>query len=172
MTGLTMVQTLPIFRDSILIIAPVLNNLGNKRRGVVIITTAQLHSTKPELSHSTFAVAVGDSRWKGSLTMVPARNKAKCPSPVNHTTKTIHHHHHHHHHHHYFHHQTKYQIRRLDKNNTICLTENSIKVDLSSRETFILFLRLIFYHNFSTVTTIKYFSLRSIFCQRNGRQII
>ena len=37
---------------------------------------------------------------KTSLTMVPAGNKAKCLSSVNHTTKTIHHHHHHHHHHH------------------------------------------------------------------------
>ena len=36
---------------------------------------------------------VGDSRWWGSLTMVPAGNKAKHLSSVNHTTKTIHHHH-------------------------------------------------------------------------------
>ena len=42
---------------------------------------------------------IGDARWWGSLTMVPARNKAKRLSSVNHTTKTIHHHHHHHHHH-------------------------------------------------------------------------
>ena len=28
-------------------------------------------------------------------------NKAKCPSSVNHTTKTVHHDHHHHHHHHW-----------------------------------------------------------------------
>ena len=34
----------------------------------------------------------GDLRWWGSLTVVPARNKAKRLSPVNHTTKTIHHH--------------------------------------------------------------------------------
>ena len=33
---------------------------------------------------------VGDSRWWKSLTMVPARNKAKRLSSVNHTTKTIH----------------------------------------------------------------------------------
>ena len=33
---------------------------------------------------------VGDSQWWGSLTMVPAGNKAKCLSSVNHTTKTIH----------------------------------------------------------------------------------
>ena len=33
---------------------------------------------------------VGDSRWWGSLTMVPAGNKAKRLSSVNHTTKTIH----------------------------------------------------------------------------------
>ena len=38
---------------------------------------------------------VGDSRWWGSLTMVPAGNKAKRLSSVNHTTKTIHYHHHH-----------------------------------------------------------------------------
>ena len=36
---------------------------------------------------------VGDSRWWGSLAMVPAGNKAKSLSSVNHTTKTIHHHH-------------------------------------------------------------------------------
>ena len=33
---------------------------------------------------------VGDSRWWGSLTVVPAGNKAKRLSSVNHTTKTIH----------------------------------------------------------------------------------
>ena len=38
---------------------------------------------------------VRDSRWWGSLTMVPAGNKAKRLLSVNHTTKTIHHHHHH-----------------------------------------------------------------------------
>ena len=31
--------------------------------------------------------------------MVPAENKAKRLSSVNHTARTIHHHHHHHHHH-------------------------------------------------------------------------
>ena len=35
---------------------------------------------------------VGDSRWWGSLTMVPDGNKAECLSSVNHTAKTIHHH--------------------------------------------------------------------------------
>ena len=39
---------------------------------------------------------VGDSRWWGSLTMVPAGKKAKFLSSVKHTTKTIHYHHHHH----------------------------------------------------------------------------
>ena len=34
---------------------------------------------------------VRDSWWWGSLTIVPAGNKAKCLSSVNHTTKTIHH---------------------------------------------------------------------------------
>ena len=38
---------------------------------------------------------VGDSRWWGSLTMVPPGNKAKRLSWVNHTTKTINHYHHH-----------------------------------------------------------------------------
>ena len=36
-----------------------------------------------------------------SLTMVPAGNKAKRLSSVNHTTKTIYHYHHNHHHHHH-----------------------------------------------------------------------
>ena len=40
---------------------------------------------------------VRDSRRWGSLTMVPAENKAKRLSSVNHTARTIHHHHHHHH---------------------------------------------------------------------------
>ena len=91
------------------------------RRGVVLITTAQLHSTKSELRFcagsnpawhigdnctTSFNLAwtqvlrgfkpcsrrVGDSRWWRSLTMVPAGNKAKRLSSVNHTTKTIHHH--------------------------------------------------------------------------------
>ena len=39
---------------------------------------------------------VRDSRWWRSLTMIPAGNKAKRLSSVNHTTKTIHHHDHHH----------------------------------------------------------------------------
>ena len=39
---------------------------------------------------------VEDLRWWGSLTMVPAGNKAKRLSSVNHTIKTIHHRHHHH----------------------------------------------------------------------------
>ena len=63
------------------------------RRGVVDITTAQLHSTKPGLrfyASTNPARRVGDSRWRGSLTMVPAGNKAKRLSSVNHTTKTIH----------------------------------------------------------------------------------
>ena len=37
---------------------------------------------------------VGDSRWWGSLTAVPAASKAKRLSSVNYATKTIHHHHH------------------------------------------------------------------------------
>ena len=40
---------------------------------------------------------VGDSRWGGSLTIIPVENKAKQLSSVNHTTKTIYLHYHHHH---------------------------------------------------------------------------
>ena len=36
---------------------------------------------------------IGDLQWWASLTMVPARNKAKPLSSVNHSTKTIHHNH-------------------------------------------------------------------------------
>ena len=59
----------------------------------MVITTAQLHSTKPELrfcAGSNPARRVGDSRWWGCLTMVPAGNKAKRLSSVNQTPKTIH----------------------------------------------------------------------------------
>ena len=70
-------------------------------RGVVVITAAQLHSTKPLLRFCTGSKQlVRDWRWWVSLTMVPAENMAKRVSPVDHTTKAIHHHHHHHHHHH------------------------------------------------------------------------
>ena len=46
--------------------------------------SAQLHSTKPELSLNLRRV--GDSWWWGSKTMVSAGNKAKRLSSVNHTT--------------------------------------------------------------------------------------
>ena len=67
---------------------------------VLVITTAQLHSTRPELrfcagSNPACGVsAVEHLRWWESLTMVSAGNKAKHLSSVNHTTKTIHYHHH------------------------------------------------------------------------------
>ena len=48
---------------------------------------------------------VRDSRWWGSLTMVPARNKAEPLSLVSHTTKAFYHHHHYYYHHHHHHHQ-------------------------------------------------------------------
>ena len=63
----------------------------------MVITTVQLHSTKPKLRFcvgSNLVRHVGDSQWWGSLRMVPAGNKVKCLLSVNHTTKTIHHHHH------------------------------------------------------------------------------
>ena len=42
---------------------------------------------------------------------VPAANKAKRLSSVNHTTKTIVHHHYHHHHHHHHHQKANYNIK-------------------------------------------------------------
>ena len=64
-----------------------------------IISTSQLHSTKPELKlcagFKSCSRRVGDSRWWGSLAMAPAGDKAKRLSSVNHTTKINHHHHHH-----------------------------------------------------------------------------
>ena len=62
----------------------------------MVITTAQLQSTKPELrfyAGSNSARGVSEIRGGKGLTMNPAGNKAKRPLSVNHTTKTIHHHH-------------------------------------------------------------------------------
>ena len=59
---------------------------------VLVITTAQLHSTKPELRFCA-GCCVGDLQWWGSLTMFPAGNKGKCLSSANHTTKSTHHDH-------------------------------------------------------------------------------
>ena len=73
------------------------NALMMWRRGVVVINAAQLLSTKPELKvlrrFKSCTQSVRDSRWWGSLVMVPAGNKAKRLPSVNHITKTIHHHH-------------------------------------------------------------------------------
>ena len=46
-----------------------------------------------------YPLKTSENRWWGSLAMVPAGNKTKLLSSVNHTTKTIHHHYLHHHHH-------------------------------------------------------------------------
>ena len=56
--------------------------------GIVIIKAW----TQVLLRFKSCSPRVGDSRWWGSLTMVPAGNKAKWDWSVNHTTKTIHHH--------------------------------------------------------------------------------
>ena len=67
------------------------NYSQNWCRGVVVITTVQLHSTKSELQvrHKFKYCSQHDgySRWWGSLTMVLAGNKTKRLSSVNHTTK-------------------------------------------------------------------------------------
>ena len=52
----------------------------------------QLNLNSGSVQVQTLLVGVGDLRWWGSLTMVPAGNKAKRLSSVNHTAKTIHHH--------------------------------------------------------------------------------
>ena len=70
------------------------------RRGVVVITTAQLHSPKPELSfcagsnpaRGVSEIREGEDLWQWSRLEIRLRL-----SSVNDTTKTIHHHHHHHH---------------------------------------------------------------------------
>ena len=65
------------------------------RRGGVVITTAQFHSTKPDLRFcpgSNSACGMSEiCKWWESLTMVPTGNKPKRLSLVNHTTNTIHH---------------------------------------------------------------------------------
>ena len=64
------------------------NHLVHKRtlnHGAVVQWLSLLHSFK------SCSRRVRDSRWWGSLTMVPAGNKTKRLSSVNHTTKTIHH---------------------------------------------------------------------------------
>ena len=68
-------------------------------RGVVVITTAQLHSTKPELRFCTGSnpargvsgIRNGEDLWQWSRLEI----RLGQPSLVNHTTKAIHHHHHH-----------------------------------------------------------------------------
>ena len=68
------------------------------RRGVVVITNAWLHSTKPELRFcagsnpvcSVSEIRDGEDLWQWSR----LGNKTKRLSSFNHTTKTIHHHHH------------------------------------------------------------------------------
>ena len=90
------------------------------RCGVGVITTAQLHSTKPEIrfcaGSKSCSRRVRDSQYWGSLTRFLAGNKAKHLSPVNHTTKAIHHchHRHHHHHHHYV------NMIKTDTSNVCC----------------------------------------------------
>ena len=73
------------------------------RRGVLVITTAQLYSTSLNWGSAQVQILLA-ACWRFEMVrisdMVPAGNKAKRLSSINHTTKTIHHHHHHHHHHH------------------------------------------------------------------------
>ena len=74
-----------------------LQSLNEKRKwpwyyGVVVITTLQTHLTK-SAQIKTLLAACQRFAMVGSLTMVPARNKAKRLSSISHTIKTIHHHH-------------------------------------------------------------------------------
>ena len=76
------------------------------RRAVVVITTAKLHVTNPDLrfcARSNPASGVLEI-WGEQVRMSdngPRWNKAKRLSSVNHTPKAIYHHHHYHHHHHH-----------------------------------------------------------------------
>ena len=68
------------------------------RRGVVVITKAQLYSTKPSLrfcASSNPAGSVSEICDGENLTLVEGGNKVKYFSLVNHSAKTIHHHHSH-----------------------------------------------------------------------------
>ena len=60
-------------------------------RGVVVITTAQLYSTNPELRFCG-----GSNSARGVLDIRDGEDFRRLSS-VNYTTKTIHHHHHHNH---------------------------------------------------------------------------
>ena len=65
------------------------------RCGIVVITTAQFHSAKPELKLCAGSNSAHDV---SEIRNLPTGNNAKRLSSVNHTTKAIHHHYHHHHH--------------------------------------------------------------------------
>ena len=89
--------------------------------GVVVITNAQLHSSKSEPRFcvgsnpacSLSKICEGENLWEWSRLEIICKNL----SSINHPTKRIpdHHHHryHHHHHHHHHHHQT-YDVRWMD----------------------------------------------------------
>ena len=83
-------------------VAPWVTPAMEWRLGVVVVTTTQLHSPKPQLKilrkFKSCSQCVGDLRWWVFLAMVPAGNKTKRLASVNHSAKTIHHHHHRHHH--------------------------------------------------------------------------
>ena len=60
--------------------------------GAMVQWLSSLHNFIQSLkSGSAQAQILGDSRWCGSLTMVPTGSKDKRYSPVNHAAKTIHH---------------------------------------------------------------------------------
>ena len=60
---------------------------GGVRRGVVVITATQFHSTKPELR----SCAGSNPIWECSRLEI----RRKRLSLINHSSKTIHHHYHH-----------------------------------------------------------------------------
>ena len=80
---------------------------GGAHLGVVVITTAQIHSAKPELrfcagSNPAWGMSeIRDGEDLRQLCWLEIRQWS-CLLSVNHTTKTIRYHHHHHHHHHFF----------------------------------------------------------------------
>ena len=85
-------------------IITIIDNSWCTHRGVAVITTAQLHSTKPKLrfcagskpARCVLEICDGEDLWRWSRLEI----RLNVFSSFNHTTKTIHYHPHPHHHHH------------------------------------------------------------------------
>ena len=102
--------------------------------GEVVITTAQLHSTNPELTFCAGSNPAHVVSEIGNEGMVPPGNKAKCLSSVNQTTKTFHHHHHHHHHHQCIHSHFISSLSRSERDSWITEASKAIIIAVKISE--------------------------------------